>query len=264
MTPLPWQKTGAGDSRGTRLAARRWATMRNLDFTDLHSLLSTLIGLVLVTLLGVGIRLLTMMTFQQRRERQNRQINERLKALIAAYKTLGGSFTGDLTVSPSHKRDVTRAAAAEAGAIDLGAEARAGGSDRARRIRDAVEAALSDVVLFGTQAHIRLAERALDELVAGRPIHVHELVRALRDFVRDALDLDPIPPDVTLPPQGPARPGGAGGKREGGDGGSRGGGGGGGAMAGDAGFGLGSALGGAHRTAENHEVGDDASPHRVG
>ena len=56
----------------------------------------------------MGIRLVVMMTLQQRRERQNRQINERLKALIAAYKVLGGSFTGTLTVSPLHLRDVKR------------------------------------------------------------------------------------------------------------------------------------------------------------
>ena len=37
-------------------------------------------------------------TIQQRRERMNRQINERLRTLMAAYKTLGGSFTGDLVV----------------------------------------------------------------------------------------------------------------------------------------------------------------------
>jgi len=42
---------------------------------------------------------------QQRRERENRQINERLRTLIAAYKTLGGSFTGDLSVDPAHLRD---------------------------------------------------------------------------------------------------------------------------------------------------------------
>ena len=35
-----------------------------------------------------------------RRERMNRQINERLKTLISAYRTLGGSFTGQLTVDP--------------------------------------------------------------------------------------------------------------------------------------------------------------------
>jgi hypothetical protein len=51
-----------------------------------------------VTGAAVGIRLLAMQRVQQRRERQNRQINERLK-------TLGISFTGNLAVDPSHLRD---------------------------------------------------------------------------------------------------------------------------------------------------------------
>ncbi len=45
-----------------------------------------------------------MQTIQKRRERENRQINERLRTLMAAYKTLGSSFTGNLTVSPVHLR----------------------------------------------------------------------------------------------------------------------------------------------------------------
>src|ERR1700755_443821 len=102
--------------------------MRGLDFSSWQTLLSTLLGLSVITLIGVGIRLLAMQTIQQRRERDNRQINERLRTLIAAYKTLGGSFTGNLAVSPLHLRDL-------AGARPQ--------SDRSRRIRDAVEAALS-------------------------------------------------------------------------------------------------------------------------
>ena len=82
--------------------------MRGLDFSSWQSVLTTLIGLALVTLIGVGIRLLTMVTIQQRRERMNRQINERLRTLIAAYKVLGGSFTGDLAVDPTHLRDPRR------------------------------------------------------------------------------------------------------------------------------------------------------------
>ena len=72
--------------------------MRGIDFTSLNSIITGLIGLALVTLIGMGVRLVMMMTIQQRRERLNRQINERLRTLIAAYKALGGSFTGDLTV----------------------------------------------------------------------------------------------------------------------------------------------------------------------
>lgn len=213
--------------------------MRNLDFSSWQALLSTLLGIGVITVLGVGIRLLAMQTIQQRRERENRQINERLRTLIAAYKTLGGSFTGDLAVDPTHLRDLRRAAAAEGA---TGADAPTGG-DRARRMRDAVEAALSDIILLGTEEQVRLATRAANELVEGRPVHTHELVVSLRDFVRQALDLDPVPAGLALPRQGPARPGGgAGGSRGKGDGDAKGGGGrGGGGMG--AGMGVGAGLG---------------------
>ncbi|WP_432768099.1 MAG: hypothetical protein HEQ22_11775 [Sphingopyxis sp.] len=235
--------------------------MRLFDFSSWQSIGTTLLGLALVTLIGVGIRLIVMTTIQQRRERMNRQINERLRTLIAAYKTLGGSFTGDLMVDPRHLRELRRrgatapagadpAATVEAGpALDLsraagGDDADTGESDRPRRIRDAVEAALSDIILLGTEDQVRLASQAAQELVEGRPVHTHALVVALRDFIRKALDLDPVPADVTIPLQGPTRPGGGGGKGGGGDrgGGGRGGGGGGGGGMGMAG-GLGIAGG---------------------
>ncbi|HEY0235450.1 MAG TPA: hypothetical protein VGC86_10430 [Afipia sp.] len=179
----------------------------------------TLIGLALFTLIGVGIRLLAMFTIQQRRERMNRQINERLRTLIAAYKTLGGSFTGNLTVDPTHLRDLRRSPepAVESETtegLNL-SEASIAGSDRTRRIRDAVEAALSDIILLGTEEHVRLAESAARELVAGRPVHMHELVISLRAFIREALDLDPIPADLAIPMQGPARPSSSGGRGKG-------------------------------------------------
>src|ERR1700748_3026864 len=82
--------------------------MRSLDFSSWQALLSTLVGLAVINLVGVGIRLIVMQTVQQRRERENRQINERLRTLIAAYKTLGGSFTGTLTVDPIHLKDLRR------------------------------------------------------------------------------------------------------------------------------------------------------------
>ena len=78
-----------------------------------------------------------------------------------------------------------------------------------------VEAVLSDIILLGTEEHVRLAERAARELVAGRPVHTHELVISLRSFIRDALDLDPIPPDLAIPMQGPTRPSSAGGRGRG-------------------------------------------------
>ena len=121
-----------------------------LDFSSWQTLVSTLLGLVLVSVVAVGVRLLVMQTVQQRRERENRQINERLKTLIAAYKTLGGSFTGVLAVDPRHLRELRQ----------LPPDATAGGSERARRVRDAVEAALSDVILLGTDEQVRLAAHA--------------------------------------------------------------------------------------------------------
>ncbi len=211
--------------------------MRNLDFSSWQGVLTTLLGLAVITLIGVGIRLLIMQTIQQRRERENRQINERLRTLIAAYKTLGGSFTGDLRVDPAHLRDLRQRAAEEGRAFEER-------SDRARRMRDAVEAALSDILLLGTEDQVRLAAQAAAELVAGRPVHVAELVVSLRTFIRDVLDLDPVPAALTIPQQGPTRPasggGKAGGRGEGGrEGGGRGGGGGGGGMGLGVGMGLG-------------------------
>lgn len=201
-------------------------------------LLSTLVSLALVTLIGVGIRLLAMSLIQQRRERSNRQINERLRVLIAAYKTLGGSFTGDLSVDPTHLRDLRK----KVGDGIIPAEEIQGGSDRARRMRDAVEGALSDIILLGTEEQVTLAGNAARELVAGRSLHTHELVVSLRDFIRKALDLDPVPKGLEIPMQGPSRPGsgGAGGKGRGGEG-ERGGGGNAGARGGGAGAGGGGA-----------------------
>ena len=229
--------------------------MRNLDFSSWQSIATTLVGIAIVALVGVGIRLVMMMTIQERRQRQNRQINERLRALMAAYKTLGGSFTGDLSVDPSHMRDIRRRRAEPAHApvegqsppIDLEAEEAAAGedgSDRPRRIRDAVEAALSDIILLGTEDQVRLAAQAARDLVAGRPVRVHDLVVSLRAFIRKSLDLDAIPADVALPPQGPTRPSGGGrGGGEGGRGGGGGGGGGGGMGMAAGGMGMGMGMG---------------------
>jgi hypothetical protein len=180
--------------------------VRNIDFTSWQALLSTLLGLSVITLIGVGIRLLAMQTIQQRRERENRQINERLRTLIAAYKTLGGSFTGDLAVDPAHLRDSKRDSdgtpdretGAPAARVRLG-------SDRSRRIRDAVEATLSDIILLGTEEQVRLAAAAAAELAAGRPVETAALVVCLRDFIRQVLDLQPVPSQLSIPKQGPSR-----------------------------------------------------------
>jgi hypothetical protein len=243
--------------------------MRNsIDFSSWQGVLSTLFGLVLVSLVAVGIRLLVMQSVQQRRERQNRQINERLKTLIAAYKVLGGSFTGDLAADPSHLRELrmrSDAAAAAAAATDEDDGVPRGdipASDRRRRIRDAVESALSDVILLGTQAQVRLAARAANDMVAGRPVETAELVVSLRTFIRTVLDLEPVPPELGIPKQGPLRTkgtsaGGSRGERAGGGGRAGGGDKGGGGMGAGAGMGAGMGAGlGAHHP-HPLEPGDD-------
>ena len=57
------------------------------DFSSWQAVLSTLLGLALFSLVVVGIRLLVMHTVQLRRERENRQINERLRTLAAKIQT---------------------------------------------------------------------------------------------------------------------------------------------------------------------------------
>jgi heme exporter protein D len=210
--------------------------MRSLDFSSWSALLSTLLGLVLITIVMVGIRLMVMQTVQARRERDNRQVNERLKTLIAAYKTLGGSFTGELAVDPTHLRDLQRRAAAPGSEV----EGTAGSSERSRRIRDAVEGALSDVILLGTEEQVTLAALAAADLVAGRPTRTDQLVVSLRDFIRKVLDLEAVPHGLEIPQQGPARQVSAAKGKGGADGGERaaggrGGGGGGGGGAGGTG-----------------------------
>jgi len=222
--------------------------MRNLDFTSWQGLLSTLLGLALITLIGVGVRLLVMQTIQQRRARENRQINERLRTLIAAYKTLGGSFTGNLAVDPRHLRDLKREEEAAEGSEPV--PPRPSG-DRARRMRDATEAALSDIILLGTEEQVRLAAKAASDLVAGRPVHTAELVVSLRDFIRRVLDLEPVPATLDIPRQGPARP--ASSARGKGDGGAKSGGGGGSGGAGGAGAGGGGMMMGLGLGEDRHQ-----------
>jgi len=211
-----------------------------LDFSSLTGLLSTLFGLVIVSLVAVGIRLAFMQTMQRRRERENRQINERLKTLIAAYKTLGGSFTGDLTVDSLHLGEQRRRAATVPDAIDPDSSA----GERRRRIRDAVEAALSDVILLGTEEQVLMATQVANDMVAGRNVETAALVASLRDFIRQALDLEPIPSALAIPNQGPLRvaAGGGGGSRRDGDGAGKAGGGSGGGMAAGAGMGAGAGM----------------------
>lgn len=223
--------------------------MRGFDFSSWSAMGATVLGLLLFSLVAIGVRLVFMQTLQRRRERENRQINERLKALIAAYKVLGGSFTGDLDVDPTHLRELRARAAAQAAGEGGSAEETAAlldeeGSERRRRIRDAVEAALADVILLGTDDQVRLAAQAAADMVAGRPVSTAALVVSLRDFIRQALDLHVVPEALEVPDQGPLRVVTGGGKGGGRDGSGRAGGGGGGAGGVGMGMGMGVGVGG--------------------
>lgn len=212
--------------------------MRFMDFSSWQGVLVSLLGLSIFLLVGVGIRVLMMLTIQQRQQRANRQINERLRTLISAYKVLGGSFTGQLHVDPTHLRDLRRTAREDEGSD---AEMAISGSDRGRRVRDAVEAALSDIILLGNEHQVRMAAKAASDMAAGQKIQTAELVVSLRDSVREALDLAPVPPDVVIPNQGPARQQGSSGRGRRGEGGGSGRGGG---AGGGLGVGMGLGLGG--------------------
>ena len=138
----------------------------------------------------------------------NRQINERLRTLIAAYKTLGGSFTGNLAVDPSHRRDVLRADQATVEvetAVDLSPERIERIGPGAAHPRCGRGLPVGHPFAWHRRAG-PLAERAIRDMVAGRPVQTYDLVVSLRNFIREALDLAPIPLRPHDPQQGPTRP----------------------------------------------------------
>lgn len=227
----------------------------NFDFSSWDGALTTLLGLILVTVVAMGIRILFMQTIQRRRERENRQINERLRTLIAAYKTLGSSFTGDLAVDPTHLRNSMQAPAVNEEtnppALSTTANLETTAAERRRRIRDAVEGALSDIILLGTEEQVKLAAQAANQMVAGNKVYLSELIISLRSFIRQALDLEPIPANLPIPLQGPLRPSSTSSKGGGNSNNSRSGSGGGGA--GGGGMGAGMAAGGMGGMVANRE-----------
>lgn len=226
--------------------------MRFMDFSSWQGILASILGLAIFALIGVGIRVLMMLTIQQRQSRMNRQINESLRTLMAAYRTLGGSFTGSLDVDPSHLRELRHRTTDEGIVIPAAGE---GIGERTRQIRDAVEAALSDIMLLGTVEQVRMAAALAKDMALGNTVQTGELVTSLRDYIREALNLERIPRDIIIPMQGPTRPqsGPRGKGGEGGRGGAGGGAGGGGqgGMGGGGGAGMGMGIGMSRRGGED-------------
>lgn len=182
-----------------------------MRLTDLGPLPITLIASLVVAVVLLAVRIFVMQRVQQRRQRENRQESERLRSLVAAYRSLAGSF------SPA--ADAQRAQ---------------------------IEETLADLVLFGSLRQVELATQCVRSMLRGEAVDYSALVDDLRADLRNQLGLEPIPPTLALPPSGPGRapragrdgeaPGRA---AEGRTGGAGGGGGGGGAAAGAGGVGLG-------------------------
>jgi uncharacterized membrane protein YgcG len=169
-----------------------------------------LIASLVIAIVLLAIRVFVMQRVQTRRQRENRQETERLKSLVAAYRSLAGSFT-----------------------------------PAAGEHRQQMEEALSDIVLFGTLEHVQLAAECANALARGEPVDYQPLAVELRAHLRVQLGLDALPEDLALPHSGPGRPRAMGREGEGGGrGGGGGGGGGGGAAAGAGGLGVGLAAAG--------------------
>lgn len=171
-----------------------------MRLADLGPLPLSIIASLVLAVLLLAIRIFVMQRMQTQRQRENRQETERLKSLVAAYRSLAGSF------SP------------------------ATGEHRSQ-----IEEALGDIVLFGSIHQVELAARYAIAATRGEVVDYQPLISDLRSDLRTQLGLEPIPESLELPASGPsrtARP-----ARSEGGGSGRSGGGGGGGVGGAAGAG---------------------------
>jgi len=175
-----------------------------MQLANLGPLPLSIIASLSVAVVLLAVRIFVMQRIQQRRQRENRQETERLKSLVAAYRSLAGSF------SPAE------------------------GEHRVQ-----MEEALADVVLFGSIRQVELAAQCARALTRGESVAYQPLIDALRSDLRMQLGLEPLPETLDLPAAGPGSPS-RGRPEGGGSGGGRGGGGGlGGGAAGAGGLGAG-------------------------
>jgi hypothetical protein len=142
-----------------------------MQLADLGPLPLSIIASLLVAVLLLAVRIFVLQRIQQRRQRENRQETERLKSLVAAYRSLAGSF------SPATGQH-----------------------------RSQMEEALADVVLFGSIHQVELAASYAASLTRGEAVDYQPLIAALRSDLRTQLGLEPIPASLTLPPSGPGSP----------------------------------------------------------
>ena len=141
-----------------------------MRLTDLGPLPLTIIASLLVAVVLLAIRVFVMQRIQQRRQRENRQETERLRSLVAAYRSLAGSF-----------------------------------SPAAQEHRMQMEETLADIVLFGSLHQVQLAARCATSLTRGEAVAYQPLIEDLRSDLRAQLGLEPIPQSLVLPASGPGR-----------------------------------------------------------
>lgn len=139
-----------------------------MQLADLGPLPLSIMASLVVAVFLLAIRIFVMQRMQQQRQRENRQETERLKSLVAAYRSLAGSF------SP------------------------ATGEHRSQ-----IEEALGDIVLFGSLRQVELAAGYALAVIRGEPVDYQPLINELRFDLRTQLGLEPIPTSMVLPASGP-------------------------------------------------------------
>lgn len=180
-----------------------------MQIADIGPLPLTLIASLVIAVILLAIRVFVMQRVQQKRQRENRQETERLKSLVAAYRSLAGSFT------PARQDHTPQ-----------------------------LEETLADLILFGSIAQVELSVACANSLKNDEYVDFQPLIKSLRADLRTQLGLEQIPSSLVMPASGPARlplstlredEGGGRGEAKGGGGGM----GGGGAAAGAGGLGVG-------------------------
>lgn len=193
-----------------------------MQIANLGPLPLTLIASLVIAVVLLAIRVFVMQRVQQKRQRENRQETERLKSLVAAYRSLAGSFT------PARQDHTPQ-----------------------------LEETLADLILFGSIAQVELAVACANGLKNDEYVDFQPLIKSLRADLRTQLGLEQIPSNLVMPASGPARlprsargddEGGGRGEAKGGAG--AGGMGGGGAAAGAGGLGVGLFAADAHTSKE--------------
>jgi hypothetical protein len=141
-----------------------------MQIADLGPLPLTLIASLVIAVILLAVRVFVMQRVQQKRQRENRQETERLKSLVAAYRSLAGSFT------PARQDHTPQ-----------------------------LEETLADIILFGTIAQVELSVACANGLKNDEYVDFQPLIKSLRADLRTQLGLEQIPSNIVMPASGPAR-----------------------------------------------------------